>query len=172
MTLERAAVDIDLVPWVLGAGVAAVVLSRLSRWQPPAAADEYRAIFASAARDSGVPELLLLRVAQQESAFRPAVIDGRVKSSAGAVGIMQIVPRWHPGVDPLDVRAAVNYAARYLASLHQKFGSWPRALAAYNWGQGNLSEYIAGRINIVPLETRRYVSQIISDVFPSAELTL
>ncbi len=47
-----------------------------------------------------LPKNLLARVAYQESHFRPSIINGTQKSSKGAVGIMQIIPKWHPNVDP------------------------------------------------------------------------
>lgn len=160
----------DIVPLLLLGAVTSVIWigrsAAAAYWRPPASAAPYRDLFAKAAADAGVPELLLLRVAHQESGFRPEVIDGRVSSPAGAKGIMQIVPRWHPGVDPLDPWEAVPYAARYLAQLKKTFGSWAQALAAYNWGQGNLRRWIdAGGVGPIPAETQRYVAEIMQDAF-------
>lgn len=126
--------------------------------------DKYKKIFADAEEKHNLPKGLLGRVAYQESRFRADIISGKTKSSAGAVGIMQIVPRWHPDVDPLNVPEAVNYSAAYLARLHKKFGSWKRALAAYNWGQGNVQRYLAGENLTMPRETRNYVDEITRDI--------
>lgn len=109
----------------------------------------------------GIPHDLLARQAYQESRFRPDIIDGSTVSPAGAQGIMQIVPKWHPGVDPLDVNAAIDYAGNFLRSLYNQFGSWSLALAAYNAGPGNVKKYGG----VPPFdETQNYVAQIIGDV--------
>jgi len=100
---------------------------------------------------------LLLRVAQQESGFDPKAYNSRTTAS----GMMQIVPKWHPGVDPFDPAQAVPYAAKYLSTLHNQFGTWKLALAAYNWGPGNLKKY---GIDNAPTETRNYYTEILADV--------
>jgi soluble lytic murein transglycosylase-like protein len=110
-----------------------------------------------------IPRDLLARVAYQESRFRDDIISGRTVSSAGAVGIMQIVPRWHPEIDPKDPYASIHYAGKYLAGLRKQFGSWKLALAAYNWGPGNLAKYLNAP-GTWPQETLDYVSQILKDV--------
>lgn len=133
----------------------------VSGWIPPEAAEPYLAIFHAAEDRHGLPENLLVRVAYQESRFRADIISGATVSSAGAQGIMQIVPRWHPNVDPLNVREAIEYAAKYLAYLRRQTGSWSQALAAYNWGIGNLTKY---GFDNAPRETRDYVAQISEDV--------
>lgn len=130
-------------------------------WSPPAAAAPYLAALDQATRAYALPPLLLARVAYQESRFRPDIIEGRTVSGAGAKGIMQIVPKWHPGVDPLDPAAAINYAGKYLRGLYDRFGSWALALAAYNAGPGNVEKYGG----VPPFsETRAYVRDITTDV--------
>jgi soluble lytic murein transglycosylase-like protein len=74
---------------------------------------------------------------------------------------MQIVQRWHPNVDPLNVSDAIDYAGQYLAKLKKSTGSWQMALAAYNWGIGNLKN--KGFEN-APKETRDYVIEVAGDV--------
>jgi soluble lytic murein transglycosylase-like protein len=110
----------------------------------------------------GIPPDLLVRLAYEESHFRPDIISGQTVSSAGALGIMQLVPRFHPNVNPLDPYAAIDYAAGFLRSLYDQFGSWTLAVAAYNAGPGNVQK--AG--NTVPPfpETLKYVADIIGDV--------
>lgn len=132
-----------------------------TRWQVPDRAAPYIERIRTAERKHGLPHNLLARVLYQESRYRDDIINGEVLSSAGAVGIAQIVPRWHPDVDPLNVSAAIDYAGQYLAQLHRQFGSWPLALAAYNWGPGNVST--KGPASY-PEETRNYVAQITGDV--------
>lgn len=124
----------------------------------------YAGMLAQAEADYGIPSMMLARLAYQESRFRLDIISGQKVSSAGAVGIMQIVPRWHPDVNPLDVGASIRYAAKYLASLYRQFGSWELALQAYNWGPGNLSRYLKGQIQTMPTETVNYSGQILADI--------
>ncbi len=137
---------------------------RVMDWQTAAAKPENQAYvdaMRAAERINGMPADLLVRVAWQESHFRHDIITGKKTSGAGAVGIMQIVPRWHPDVDPLDPFASIAYAGKYLAALYRQTGSWPDALAAYNWGIGNLQQYGIAR---APAETREYVASISADV--------
>lgn len=135
-------------------------------WQRVAARPEnsvYVALLHSAEVRYGTPVNMLVRLAYQESRFRQDIISGATVSSAGAVGIMQIVPRWHPDVNPLDPAAAIDYAGRYLASLYRQFGTWELALQAYNWGPGNLKKYLTAGGSL-PVETSRYSSQILADL--------
>ena len=121
----------------------------------------YADLFANAEKINHLPENLVARVAYQESRFRPDIITGETTSRAGAVGIMQIVPRWHPTVDPTDPVDSIAYAGTYLKYLRNQAGSWELALAAYNWGIGNLNEK---GIQAAPDETINYVAEISADV--------
>lgn len=130
-------------------------------WKIPNGALPYLAELRKAEQENGLPAGLLVRVAYQESRFREDIISGSTKSGAGAVGLMQIVPRWHPTVNPYDPFASIHYAAGYLRKLYKQFGTWSDALAAYNWGPGNLKSL---GFDKAPKETRDYVAQIGSDV--------
>lgn len=133
------------------------------RWTPPESAGPYLGEIAKAERTHGLPRDLLARLLYQESRYRQDIITGEVRSHAGAVGIAQIVPRWHPTVDPLNPVESIHYAARYLRKLYDQFGSWRLALAAYNWGPGNIGKY-AAKPDQWPTETKNYVTQIMGDV--------
>ena len=102
-------------------------------------------------------------MAEQESRFDP---DAR--SSAGALGIMQIVPRWHPDVNPLDPVAAIDYAGALMRKHFERFGSWVKALAAYNAGPTRLANEVRDHgvnwLANMPAETQDYVARITSDV--------
>jgi len=143
---------------VLGRGV-----SRFVQWSPPESATPYLELFKKTEIQYGLPDSLLLRVADVESKFRPDIVTGKTVSAKGAMGIMQIVPKWHPNVDPLNVPEAVRYAANYLKNLKKQFGTWPRAVAAYNWGPGNVRRYLDGEKTDLPLETRNYLTKIFGD---------
>lgn len=124
--------------------------------------NKYAPIIAGAEQQNGIPAGLLHRLIYQESRFRSDIIDGRTVSSAGAVGIAQIVPKWHPGVDARDPIQSIQYAAQYLATLRDRLGNWRLALAGYNWGPTNVSNDKSGMT--WPKETRDYVAQISNDV--------
>lgn len=124
----------------------------------PARAKPWLPVFQQAEGRYQLPEGLLVRVAQQESGFDPQAYN----KSSGASGMMQIVPKWHPDIkNPYDPVYAIPYAAMYLRQLYNQFGSWRLALAAYNWGPGNLKNK---GIAAAPLETRNYMAQILADL--------
>ncbi len=87
----------------------------------------------------GVPLPLLTAVARAESGFNPAVT-----SSAGAQGLMQIMPANDASLglsDPFDPVQSANAGAKYLSQLHNQYGGdWNTALIAYNEGPGNLAQ--------------------------------
>ena len=130
-------------------------------WPYPRGA-EYQSLFDDATSQYGLPPGLLAAQGWQESRFRPEVIDGTVVSSAGAVGIMQLIPRFYPDVDPTDPSQAIPAAAKSLAAYQRQFGAWDLALAAYNWGPGNLSKNINMPRESWPQETQTYVTNIIN----------
>jgi Transglycosylase SLT domain len=80
-------------------------------------------------------------VAQIESGNRQTYPDGRtVVSPAGAIGVMQLMPGTAAGlgVDPYDEQQNRAAGESYLQQLFDKYGNWDDALAAYNWGPGNV----------------------------------
>jgi soluble lytic murein transglycosylase-like protein len=137
-------------------------------WAMPARANPYAADIAAAEFSNDLPPQLLARLLYQESRYRQDIISGEIQSSAGALGIAQIVPRWHPGVDPLNPQDSIFYAAGYLSRLFNQYGSWYRALAAYNWGPGNvtnaINDYGDNWLVHAPTETQNYVTEILNDV--------
>ena len=103
------------------------------------------------------------------SSYTESAFDPNAFSSAGAVGIAQILPSWHPNVDPTDPYASMDYAARLMRGYLTYFGSYQRALVAYNPGPGRL---MPSNPNYLPLatllsdsfgggETKRYVTKIL-----------
>jgi len=141
--------------------VADVVLTNTGLWKTAKNAEKYLPALHAAEVKYKIPPDLLARMAYQESHFRDDIVSGKVISSAGAVGIMQLVPRWHPSVNPLVVNAAIDYAGSYVRSLYDQFGSWKLAVAAYNAGPGNVV-----KAKGIPAftETQNYVSQVFGDL--------
>lgn len=115
-----------------------------------------------------IPSGLLVNLIQAESAFRTDVINGTMRSSAGAVGIAQIMPKYHPDASPLNPNAALQYAGNFLYSLYKEFGTWTKAVAAYNWGPGNVSKaitsYSTNWLAHAPAETQNYVNKVMAGI--------
>ncbi len=134
-----------------------------SPWSIPAAGRRFAAMFQSAEYSFGLPQHLLARMALQESNYDP-----QAESDAGAQGLMQIVPRWHPGVDPFNVPEAIDYAGRLMRKHFTKFGSWSKALAAYNAGptrlQSEVNEHGTNWLANMPAETQKYIANISNDI--------
>jgi len=107
----------------------------------------------------GIPSNYLAKLLHAESSYDPAIISGQRKSSAGAVGIAQFMPATAAelGVNPTDPMSAIDGAGRYLSQLYAQFGNWPEAIAAYNWGSGNVSKKGLAK---APAETVNYVQKI------------
>lgn len=113
------------------------------------------------AEDSNeIPRGLLKRLIFQESRFREDIISGNTKSSKGATGIAQFMPSTAEelGVDPTDPKQAIPAAGKYLSSLKKQTGSWEGAVAAYNWGIGNLTRQ---GIENAPQETQDYLVAVL-----------
>lgn len=132
-------------------------------WAIPAKGMAYFPLFSQAEYQHGLPPRLLARVAQQESNYNPQAVN-----PSGAQGIMQIIPRWHPGIDPFNPNEAIPYAAKYLRENYDRFGSWAKALAAYNWGPTALAKAIDANgvrwLSVAPRETQHYVANIAGDL--------
>ncbi|MDX6397875.1 MAG: hypothetical protein QOJ43_1283 [Gaiellaceae bacterium] len=89
--------------------------------------DEFRA----AAADTGLPLAMIVAVAKVESN-----LDANARSSAGAHGLLQVLPSTAAelDLDPYHVAENVLAGARYLRQLLDRFQSTELALAAYNAG--------------------------------------
>lgn len=108
----------------------------------------------------GIPNNYLAKLLNAESAFRPDIISGQKRSSTGATGIAQFMPATAQelNVNPTDPMASIDAAGRYLNQLYARFGNWTEAIAAYNWGMGNVSKK---GIENAPTETVNYVKNIV-----------
>jgi hypothetical protein len=110
----------------------------------------------SEAKKNNLPPELVAAVAHTESKFVPTA-----RSHAGAVGLMQLVPRtgrWLGAKNLTDPVQNVQAGAKYLRYLTDRFGgNTQKAIAAYNAGEGNVR-----RFGGVPpfRETRNYVSRV------------
>lgn len=121
--------------------------------------DPIAAHIAEAAQRFGIPERWIVAVMRAESAG-----NTRAVSSAGAQGLMQVMPatwdelrvRHRLGSDPFDPRDNILAGAAYLREMYDRYGTIPGMLAAYNAGPDRYDEHLAsGRP--LPAETRAYV---------------
>jgi len=141
-------------------------IAKPNPWVTPTRGRPFEQMFLAATARYRLPAGLLSRLAARESNYNPTA-----KSSVGALGLMQIMPKFHPDLDPgelaLDEKAALTpaiaipYAAGYLRQLFDRFGKWTMAVAAYNAGPTAVAKYGG----VPPFkETRDYVAAILPDV--------
>jgi len=123
-------------------------------WEPPQRSAPYIDKVREVEATHAMPENLMAALVTQESSWDP-----RAKSSAGARGLTQLMPVHN--VDTDDTDASIEYGAEYLSGLKDQFGTWELALAAYNWGPGNLEKK---GIEKAPKETRDYIKNIMGKV--------
>ena len=111
----------------------------------------------------GITGALLQKIAYVESGDNPNAV-----SPAGAEGLFQFMPGTAAqyGINPFDPTQAIAGAKKYLTDLMNEFGGdVSKALAAYNWGPGNLAADIsrwgpAWREHL-PAETSAYLAKIL-----------
>jgi soluble lytic murein transglycosylase len=128
-----------------------------------------------------IDPLLVLSVVREESRF-----DSEARSTAGALGLMQIIPRTAYRLDNnlklgingsyemLDVKNNLHLGIFYLRNLINEFGSYSHALAAYNAGEATVRKWLQKGnyksadefIEDIPYsETRKYVKRVITTFF-------
>ena len=121
----------------------------------------FAAFVTEASKRFGVPEHWIRAVMHVESSAKQ-----RARSSKGAMGLMQIMPktwtelraRYGLGADPYDPRDNVLAGAAYICELYDRYGA-PGFLAAYNAGPGRYERHLAtGRP--LPDETQAYVATL------------
>jgi soluble lytic murein transglycosylase-like protein len=129
----------------------------------------WAATIAAAEAANGLPSGLLAAIGYQESGYQSAVIDGTQPSSAGALGMMQLMPQFFTSVresipfTPSAISAQISQAAQQLATLYQQFGNWQTAVAAYNAGAGTVQNALASG-QAFPAETQAYLANVSSYV--------
>jgi membrane-bound lytic murein transglycosylase D len=139
-------------------------------------AGKYKDMISKDLRDAGVPQdLIYLAVA--ESGFQPQVVNAQ----SGAGGMWQFMPTGAYGLtrngwfdERFDPEKSSKEYAKYIKELYNQFGDWYLAMAAYNWGPGNVQKAVMRtgyadfwelyRRNSLPTATKNYVPGIIAAI--------
>ena len=118
----------------------------------------------------------LIYLAVAESGFQPQAVNGR----SGAAGMWQFMPfRGAYGLERngwvderFDPEKSSRAYARYIKKNYQQFGDWYLAMAAYDWGPGNVQRAVMRTgyadfwelysRNVLPQETKNYVPVILA----------
>ena len=139
---------------------------------------KYRTLIQNVLREEGVPQdLIYLAVA--ESGFQAQALNTR----SGAGGMWQFMGTTGPEYGLIrngyfdyrfDPEKSTRAYARYMKRLYGLLGDWYLAMAAYDWGPGNVQRVVSRtgyadfwelyRHNVMPAETRAYVPQILAAV--------
>ena len=127
----------------------------------------YSSIVRVHAKNYDLDPSFLAAVIEQESKFR-----ADAKSSAGAIGLMQLQPATAKGIairtggskfvlsDLYDPELNIRYGSWYLHHLMVKYGDERLALAAYNAGQQNVDRWRAAGEGVQFPETRAYIDMV------------
>lgn len=149
-------------------------LARMRARPQPAQAEALMPILRKGFSAEGVPPELAW-LAESESTLDPAA-----RSPVGAKGLFQFMPETARALglktflpdERTDAEKSARAAARYLKKLHERFGDWPLAFAAYNAGEGRVRRLLASRnaktfAEISPAlsaETRMYVPKVCATI--------
>lgn len=104
-------------------------------WTNDPTLDKY---IVDASKEFGIPAKMIASMANIESSF-----DQDSISSAGAIGLMQLVPSTasYLGVNPYDAQDNIRGGAKYMSELYKKYGNWDLVAAAYNAGENAVDKY-------------------------------
>jgi membrane-bound lytic murein transglycosylase D len=137
-------------------------------------AGRYHAMIAAVLAEEKVPQDLIYQ-AVAESGFQPQAVNGR----SGAGGMWQFMPYGVYGLsrngwydERFDPEKSTHAYARYMKVLYAQLGDWYLAMAAYDWGPGNVQKAVERtgyadfwelyHRNALPQETKNYVPIIIA----------
>jgi soluble lytic murein transglycosylase-like protein len=128
--------------------------------------DPWTSFVAEAAHRFGIPDAWIKSVMHAESAGRTTLHGQPITSSAGAMGLMQVMPgtyrdmrgAYHLGADAYDPHDNILAGTAYLRAMYGRFG-YPGLFAAYNAGPGRYDAYLRGEA-VLPAETSTYIAKL------------
>ncbi|MBV9734359.1 MAG: lytic transglycosylase domain-containing protein [Acidisphaera sp.] len=134
--------------------------------EPGPAEDPWGPYVHEAAARFSVPETWVREVMRQESGGQEFLGGQPTTSSAGAMGLMQVMPdtyamlrdRYGLGSDPYDPHDNILAGTAYIREMYDRYGS-PGFLAAYNAGPQRLDDYLSGA-GTLPNETVNYLASV------------
>src|SRR5574338_368717 len=156
--------------WIAGGGAlrSLALLVALLAASPAAAGplDRWNGYIAEASARFGVPAEWIRRVMRAESGGRTTLDGGPIRSRAGAMGLMQLMPRtWSEmraahglGPDPHEPRDNILAGTAYLRAMYDRFG-YPGLFAAYNAGPGHYARHLSTG-GALPAETTAYLDKV------------
>ena len=127
---------------------------------------DWRPYINDASARFGVPVAWIERVMRAESGGQTTLAGRPIRSSTGAMGLMQLMPgtwadmrtRLGLGANPDDPRDNIFAGTLYLRLMYDRFG-YPGLFAAYNAGPKRYADYLAGRVRL-PSETVGYLASV------------
>jgi hypothetical protein len=126
----------------------------------PRGSHKYETAVLEEAKRQGVDPNLALHVLYKETGNLKDPESAR--SKAGAIGIMQLMPKTAAGlgVNPHDPMENIRGGIAYLKQMHSKYGDPRTAAAAYNAGPGNVDKALKrqGGLDTLSGETRNYIA--------------
>jgi transglycosylase-like protein with SLT domain len=133
---------------------------QVAQWEP---------IIAEASARFAAPEAWIEHVMQSESGGQIALDGEPITSSAGAIGLMQIMPKTYTdlrgqyglGIDPYDPRDNILAGTAYLRQMYERYG-YPLLFAAYNVGPKRVDGLLFHG-QALPQVTQEYVRGIVPD---------
>lgn len=127
---------------------------------------EYDDLIKTSAEAAGIDPVKFRKQLMQESSGKANAV-----SSAGAIGVGQIIPKYWKGKFGLDTpedftdpAKSIHAAAQIMAQHVKQYGGWNEALVVYNAGAGkknaNINAYRQGRLQDLPTETQDYLAKL------------
>ena len=124
---------------------------------PSPSRTDFSGLIHKAAERYHLDPALISSIIETESNFDPKAV-----SDAGAQGLMQLMPQTAHELkvtDPFDPAQNIDGGSRYLSHLMKRYhGDAKLALAAYNWGMGNLEK----QPERMPAETKHYIADVMA----------
>ena len=152
----------------MGAVTTLIAAAGLATTAPPHAdpADRWHELIEAASTRFGVPARWIEQVIRAESRGQTTLNGRPIRSSAGAMGLMQLMPetwatmrvRLGLGTDPDDPHDNIFAGTFFLRLMYQRFG-YPGLFGAYNAGPSRYAAYLAGA-RALPTETRAYLATL------------